>query len=113
MKIIRVKLNSDDLQKVVTHFKKENSFDYTNETCDFAVLASEKFYFRNSSTQLNAIIIKLEGEELVVDIIGAAGGTGLFNISWGSERGFTNKIKSMLSEYSKRHLIKMEEIHIR
>jgi len=38
-------------------------------------LASEKFYFRNSSKQLNAIIIKREGEKLVVDIIGTAGGT--------------------------------------
>jgi hypothetical protein len=99
MEISKLKITGTTVDKLVTHLLDTSTFKYKNLTDDMAVLATENFYFRNNSTQLNMIVIKKEDLILHVDLIGAAGGTGLFNFNLGSEKGFIKTTKKIISEF--------------
>lgn len=58
MEISKLKITGSTLDKLVNHLLEVSTFKYKNLTGDMAVLATENFYFRNNSTQLNMIVIK-------------------------------------------------------
>lgn len=92
--------NPDDLTQYLT---QEFGGEYQNSSSDMTVLASEKYYFRNNSTQMNLIVTKSEQEKLHVHVIGGAGGSGLLNINWWSEKGFISRVEKALRRYADAH----------
>ena len=52
----------------------------------------ESYYFRTNSTQLDMIVANISNDCIQVDVIAAAGGSGVFNWNWGSERKSVNRI---------------------
>jgi len=99
MEMAKLKITGTTLDKLVNHLLDTSTFKYKNLTEDMAVLATENFYLRNNSAQLNMIVIKKQELILYVDLIGAAGGTGLFNFNFGSEKGFIKTTKKIINEF--------------
>jgi hypothetical protein len=99
MRIVKLKINDADLDRIVNYLIEHLSFDYENHSTEMSILASEEFYFRTFSAQLNMIIVKKEMSDILIDIIGAAGGSGLLNIDWWSEKGYTNRAKKVINKY--------------
>ena len=87
------------LEKLVAHLTASYQVDYVNVSSDMAVLANENFYLRNNSTQLDMLVIKIEDSVLYVDLMGSAGGAGLFNFNFGSERSFINRTTKIIRDY--------------
>ena len=110
MKIIKFKLGCSDLDRTIDYLINNLQFDYENHSTDMSILASEDYYLRNNSTQLNMIVAKKENSYIMVDIIGGAGGSGFLNISWWSEKGYTNKVKKVLNKYVDEFNLTLEEI---
>jgi hypothetical protein len=110
MKILKLKLGCADLEKTIEYLIENLRFDYENHSIDMSVLASEEFYFRNASTQLNMIIALLDKSEIYIDIMGGAGGSGILNINWWSEKGYTNRVKKVLRKYAAEFNLPLEEI---
>jgi len=79
MKILKLKLGCSDLDKTIDYLITNLKFDYENHNTDMSILASEEFWFK--STQLNMIIAKKEKSYILIDIIGAAGSTGILHIN--------------------------------
>lgn len=65
-----------------------------------SVLIEENFYWRNSSTQLNVVMAKRKEDRIYITAVGGGGGTGVFNISWGSEKSFLRQMKKLLKQYA-------------
>lgn len=110
MKIGKFRLLTSDLDKTVNYLVENLSFDYENHSVDMSVLSSEEYYFRNSSTQLNMIIAKKKDSFILVDVIGSAGGTGIFNISWGSEKGYIKTVRKVLDKFCEEYEVEMQKI---
>jgi hypothetical protein len=91
MKIAKLKINAKYKGELIQFLGDSIGPDYENIQPDMTVFVKEDFYFRNNSTQLNMIIIRVDTAFLYIDIIGGGGGTGWFNISWGSEKSFVKK----------------------
>ncbi|MFH1049608.1 MAG: DUF6054 family protein [bacterium] len=100
MKISKYKLHSQNLDKLINYLKTQFQFSYENQSTDMSVLAAEKFYFRNNSTQLNLLILKVKNSIIEIDVIGGAGGSGLLNINLWSEKSFIKKAEKVLKTYS-------------
>ena len=110
MRILKLKLDCSDLDKTINYLINNLQFDYENHSTDMSVLASEEFYFRNHSTQLNMIIARKEESRILIDVIGGAGGHGILNINWWSEKGYTNRVKKVLKKYADEFNFSLEEI---
>ena len=110
MKIGKFKLLTSDLDKTVNYLVENLSFDYENHSIDMSILSSEEYYFRNRSTQLNMIIAKKKESYVLIDVLGSAGGTGIFNISWGSEKGYIKTVNKVLDKFSEEHGIEIQLI---
>ena len=110
MKIVKLKLGCSDLDRIIDYLINNLQFDYENHSTDLSILASEDYYFRNNSTQLNMIIAKKENSYIMIDIMGGAGGSGFLNINWWSEKGYTNKVKKVLQKYVDEFHLTLEEI---
>ena len=110
MKIAKFKIYSGELKKLADHLTTLHSYKYINMTTELAVLATENYYLRNDSTQLNMIVLKQLNDGLQIDVLGAAGGTGLFKISLGSEKHFIKRTQKTIEEYCGNHGLKLEEI---
>ena len=110
MKILKLKLGCSDLDKTIDYLINNLQFDYENHSADMSILASEEFYFRNLSTQLNMIIARKEKSHILIDIIGGAGGSGILNIDWWSEKGYTNRVKNIIKKYIDEFNLTLEEI---
>jgi hypothetical protein len=108
MEISKLKITGTTLDKLVNHLLETSVFKYKNLADDMTVLATENFYFRNNSTQLNMIVIKKEDDILHVDLIGAAGGSGLFNFNFGSEKGFIKSTKKIINEFCSERGLQVE-----
>lgn len=92
MKIKRLIIEHDDIQelgKVASQFMGK---EYVSATDDMIVIGTESYKLRNNSTQWNMVVLKKKDGKAQIDIIGTAGGYGLFNISWWSESGFTKRL---------------------
>jgi hypothetical protein len=112
MRKVRFKLGSSDLKKIIDYLTDNYDLDfiYENHSNDMSILASEDLYLRTGSYQFNMIIGKIENEHIIIDVIGGAGGTGLLNISWGSEKSYTKKVKIILRNYVEESNLTFEEI---
>jgi len=110
MKIEKFKLFTSDLDKTVNYLVENLSFDYENHSIDMSILSSEEYYFRNRSSQLNMIIAKKTESCILIDVLGSAGGTGIFNISWGSEKGYINTVSKILKNFSEEYAIEIQRI---
>ncbi len=53
------------------------------------LMVFEKYYMRSQSYTSLTVAVSGDTKSSFVDVIGAGGGTGIFNISWGSEQDFT------------------------
>ena len=109
MKILKLKINDGDLDRLVNYLIEHLSFDYENHSTEMSVIASEEFYFRTFSAQLNMIIARKETSYILIDIVGAAGGSGLLIIDWWSEKGYTNRVKKVLNKYKEEFNLVIEK----
>lgn len=110
MKISKYKISTTDIDKLVNYLAEELSFDYENSNDDMCLLVSEEFYFRNNSTQVNMVIVKRDDYSLYVDVIGGGGGTGLFNISLWSEKGYIKRVSKVLNKFIEEFGLTLEEL---
>lgn len=60
------------------------------------LIVFERYYMRNGSYASLTVAITGDNEAVYVDGIGAGGGGGLFNISWGSETNFADQLAEIL-----------------
>ena len=67
---------------------------YSFEDHWFGVI--EKYYMRAGSYASLSIHLYQHNDEVYLEAIGAGGGAGMFNISWGSEGSFIKKLESLL-----------------
>jgi hypothetical protein len=110
MNIYKVKVSGIKFDTFVNLLGKNLPFDYENHSKDMTVLCSEDFYLRNKSTQMNMIIIIEKDGSLHLDIIGGAGGTGFFNINFGSEKSYINKVRRVLEDNKDNYNFRVEFI---
>ncbi|WP_343748474.1 hypothetical protein [Fluviicola sp.] len=108
MKKITLHIESDDLEQLaavgIAYFNSFNN-KYIKQTKDMVLAASEVYKMRNGSTQMNMLVLYRENG-ITIDIMGAAGGTGVFNWSWGSEAGFTREMAIRYKNYCEKHGLK-------
>ena len=109
MNISRFKIFTTDRRKIIDYLKDHFSFEYEKHSSNMSILADEQFYFRNSSTQMNMVILKIEKSSIDIDIIGGAGGRGLLNIDLWSEKSYIKQVSKILVQFSEEFKIKMEE----
>ena len=65
---------------------------------EFVLLIFEKHFIRNNSRASLTVLINRDSDELIVDVIGSGGGTGLiFNFSWGANTDFAHKVSEILN----------------
>lgn len=110
MHVAKFEIDSSNLDQIVNHLIEFIDFDYENHSTDMSVLASEDRNFTNSSSQFNLIILKVSNSRLFIEVVGAAGGTGLLNIDWGSEKGFIKKVEKQLADYATEFGLVLEKI---
>jgi hypothetical protein len=110
MEILKYKLISTDLDQLVNYLADHLPFDYENHGRDMSVLAQEEYHLRSTSTQLNMVIAKREAEYILLDIIGSAGGSGMFNSDFGSEKGYLNTACAVLERFVEEHGCDIEEL---
>ncbi len=109
MKTSRFNVETTDIQSLATFVTSQMNISYSNETDDMIIIASEQYKFRTNSTQMNMIIVKKHEFGCCIDIIGAAGGTGLFNFSLWAESGFVKSATKLLENYCTKEDLKMTE----
>lgn len=107
---MKVRIRDNRLDQLVNHLIQELKFDYENHSVDMSVLAAENFYFRTMSAQVNMVILKKEASFILIDIMGGGGGSGLLNIDWGSEKGYTGKVTKVINKYSAAHNLIVETV---
>lgn len=105
----KFRLSSDDLDKTVNFFAENLDFEYESHSMDMSILAGEEYHLRNDSTQLNLIIVKLINSKILVDVIGGAGGSGIFNLNWGSEKSYIKRVSKVLKKYCTENNYQIEE----
>jgi len=99
-------LKSNNLTQLHGFLKKELQLEYENYEKieeEYFILGFEDFYFRNNSTQFELIYAKIENQEIKIDIVGSAGGSGLLNLNLGSEKSFINKFMKIIEKYEKEY----------
>ncbi len=99
MEIERIILNTTDISDLEIFLHDAFDVEYSTRGNDFFVIAFEDYFFRNNSKQLEMVVAKLEGNHIGIDVIGAAGGAGIFGISWGSENAFIRRFERIIEEY--------------
>lgn len=113
MEVSRYRIDSTDIDDFVDYLIDELSFNYESHSPNMSLLASEEYYFRNGSTQLNMIVAKSLDNAIVVDVVGAAGGRTIFRFDWGSEIGYIERVAKKLRTYAKDRDVKIEELKMR
>lgn len=110
MKFSRFEVDTLEIKPLVEFVSSQMEKSYSNATDDMIIITSETYKFRTNSTQMNMIIVKKNGTGSYVDIIGAAGGTGLFNFSLWAESGFVKNTYKLLEAYCLKENVKLNEI---
>lgn len=62
------------------------------------LLVFERYYMRTGSYASLTVAVTGDEETVYVDGIGSGGGGGIFNISWGSESNFVERLADILEE---------------
>jgi len=110
MEISKYRLVSSNLDQVVNFLVENLTFDYENHSSDMSVLTEEEFHFRTSSSQLNMIVARRTEDSIFLDIIGSAGGSGIFNFDFWSEQGYINKVRKVLDRFCEEYGLILEEL---
>lgn len=100
MHIIKLQINTVDLKfltEIVTTGFSDFDKKYVNRTENMVIAASESTMTRTGSSQMNMVVLKIDGDYTKVDVIGAAGGETTANLNWGSEAAFTNDMAIRLN----------------
>lgn len=109
MKISRFKVSTTDRKMIIKYLKKYLPFEYQNHSSDMSILANEDLHLRTNSSQMDMVILKIEEGSIDIDVIGGAGGVGILNINWGSEKEYIKGVRNILLQFSEEFNIKMEE----
>lgn len=109
MRISRFKVSTTDRKMIIKYLKKYLPFEYQNHSSDMSILANEDLYIRTFSSQMNMIILKRVEDYIDIDVIGGAGGAGILNISWGSEKEYIKGVRNILYQFSEEFNIQIEE----
>jgi hypothetical protein len=109
MKISRFKVYTTDRKMIIKYLKKYLPFEYQNHSSDMSILANEDLHLRTNSSQMDMVILKIEEGSIDIDVIGGAGGVGILNINWGSEKEYIKGVRNILLQFSEEFNIKMEE----
>lgn len=109
MKISRFKVYTTDRKMIIKYLKKYLPFEYQNHSSDMSILANEDLHLRTNSSQMDMVILKIEEGSIDIDVIGGAGGVGILNINWGSEKESIKGVRNILLQFSEEFNIKMEE----
>lgn len=110
MNVSKFRLHTTELEKLTQYLRSALSFDYKNHSEDMNILASERYYLRNNSTQLNMVVVKRNNSMIWIDIIATAGGAGIFNINLWSEKGYIKKVRKVLDQYAENQELVLEEL---
>lgn len=108
MRKTQYKIYSSDLNELQNEVLSFIKPEYIKSDDNFFVVGDEQYYFRTNSTQLNMIIANFKNSIIEIDIIGAAGGSGLLNLTWGSESEFIKVVEKRLKNYCEKNCIKYE-----
>lgn len=73
------------------------------------LIVFERYYMRNGSYASLTVAITGDEESVYVDGIGAGGGGGLFNISWGSESDFVDQLGGILKKRGFKALVEEQQ----
>ena len=109
MTIRHLRIKSTDIDVWVDYLCQKLKIDYENHSNDCTVLATEEYFFRTNSSQLNLIVLKMEKKYLLIDVIAAGGGVGIFNFSLGAEGSFCGKVYGMVEQYCEDKNLCLEE----
>ena len=109
MRISRFKVSTTDRKMIIKYLKKYLPFEYQNHSSDMSILANEDLHLRTNSSQMDMVILKIEEGSIDIDVIGGAGGVGILNINWGSEKEYIKGVRNILLQFSEEFNIKMEE----
>lgn len=90
--------SSVELRDEICHISDDGGLD---------LMVFEKYYMRSGSYTSLTVAVTGDATSCYVDAIGAGGGTGLFNISWGSEDDFTEDFAERMRSQG---FIRMEEM---
>lgn len=69
-----------------------------SQSMQMILLGFEKYFMRNGGYTSVQILLMQTPEGQTADIVGSGGGTGVFNISWGSNRSFAEEVEDILKE---------------
>lgn len=98
MKIKKVEITHDDIMQLAQIAVKQMGQEYVKTSDEMIIIGSESYKMRTNSTQWNMVVLRKKGRKVEIDMVGTAGGSGIFNISWWSESGFT---KGMFKHFKK------------
>lgn len=113
MRIIKLKINTTDLKfltEIVTTGFSDFDKKYVNRSENMVIAASESSMTRTGTSQMNMVVLKIDGDHTKVDVIGAAGGETRANISWGSESAFVNDMAIRLNYHCDEEHISVSKI---
>lgn len=110
MTVLKLKITDDNLDQLVNYLIQELNFDYENHSIDMSILIADNFYLLNMTAQLNMIILKKEAAFILIDIIGGGGGDGIFNMDFGSEKGYTIRTSTVIYKYAEEYSLTAEPI---
>lgn len=99
MRITRIMIDHNNLQELGEVAVQYMGKQYVSVTDEMIVIGKESFRLRTNSSQWDMVVLKRIGRKTQIDIVGAAGGTGLFNFSWWSESSFTKSLLQHFQHY--------------
>lgn len=102
--------NTTPITKVIRALKQSLGGEYISESwhelgdATAVLLSYEKYFFRNGSyTGLTVMLTEGVGAQYA-DIVGFGGGSGLFNISWGSNSEYADDAARILQSLGFREI---------
>jgi len=98
------RIGHDDIVDISENFKKEVNSDLVSETWRYVngvrivYLTFEKLYWRTGSYAGLTILLTESNLIQTADVVGFAGGEGIFNLNMGVNKDFTENAKQILSK---------------
>jgi hypothetical protein len=103
MELVKLEIETEDIILFSNLISEEIVPTYWKQSDDMIVMSTEQFRMRTTSQQLNMVCLQLVDSKLEIDLIGAAGGSGIFNLNLGSEWSFTRKLARKIVRYCDVH----------
>jgi hypothetical protein len=112
MQIDSLVVEGEKILSLIDALKVEFSTSrYISKSGSFQILIFEKYYLRTKSNLAGIVSFDFEDSSTCRILIAiAGGGTGIAQLSWGSEGSLKNKIREYIEEYAKQHRLKIKNI---